>query len=88
MTPSPRIITPVPLDSPPTRQFDWKPFLGVLLAVVSLLISGFLGYTNSDKAVASRITAVETQQENDNRRLDRIENKVDAILYELRTRNP
>lgn len=82
-----RIITMEPPGVDRRPPVDWKTYVPVIIAIASLMISGFLGYTNTDKAVASRITAVETQQRNDTGRLDRIENKVDEVLRELRQRS-
>ena len=53
--------------------------LPVVLALFSLAVSGWASYTNNDKELASRITAVETQQKNDSKGLDRIESKVEKI---------
>lgn len=57
---------------------EW--FIPIALALVSLLVSGWVSYNNTDRITASRIAVVETQQHNNERRLERIENKVDRLL--------
>ena len=52
----------------------------VLLVVASLVLSGYVAYTNNDKAITGRVIAVETQQKNDGSRLERIEAKLDRLL--------
>lgn len=54
----------------------------ILLALVSLLFSAYVGYSNNDKSLSSRITAVETQQKNDREAIQRIENKLDRFYSE------
>jgi propanediol dehydratase large subunit len=57
--------------------------LPIALAGVSLVVSGWSSYTNNDKAFAQRLTAVETQQLNDGRSLQRIEQNLDEIRATL-----
>lgn len=71
-------------DRVPTKR-DWAPILvPVGIALLSLVISAWTGYTSSDKELNRRITTVETQQKNDGSRLERIENKVDRILERIK----
>lgn len=78
-----RALSVVNTDAP--RKFTnpgWiVPFIVLLL---SLLVAGFSAYSHNDKELSNRITAVETvqqeQKENVNKRLDRIENKIDRLI--------
>jgi len=55
----------------------------IVIALLSLVMSGYNGYNNNDRANVQRITAVEAKQTNSDQRLDRIENKLDQILEEV-----
>lgn len=69
------------LDRIPTKR-DW--IVPVVLALASFAISAFAAYSGNDKVLTSRVTAVETQQLNDTRRLERIEDKVDRLLERVK----
>lgn len=63
----------------------------ILLALLSLVVSGYVGYSNNDKAVAVEIATLKTQRSGDKEQLDRIErtvnrleNKVDDLLRDSR----
>jgi hypothetical protein len=58
-------------------------FLPIAIALVSLAVSAYAGYSVNDKSIAQRITAVEVQQSNDKDRLVRIENKLDELARRL-----
>lgn len=65
----------------------WEMVIPVVLALVSLLLSGAVGYTHNDKANEHRITAAEMQIEHmkeqrveDHELLLRIDQKMDRIL--------
>lgn len=61
-----------------SRLSDHRNLLAtVIIAVVSLILSGFVAYTTSQDTDHSRITAIEVQQKNDGDSLKRIEGKVD-----------
>lgn len=64
------------------RFADWR--LMVAMALVGWAISGFVGYSSTDKETAARITALEAHRLDDAQRLERIEHKVD-VLYEKAT---
>ena len=57
------------------------PFIVLFL---SLLVSGFAAYSHNDKELSNRVTAVEAvqkeQKDNTEKRLDRIENKIDRLI--------
>jgi len=57
--------------------------LPIVLALVSLVVSAYTSYNSNDKAIAQRISVVETKQANDAERVNRIENKLDQILQEV-----
>ena len=52
----------------------------IAIALISLIISGYVGYSNDTKAIAVRVKGIEVQQQNDGSRLERIENKLDRLL--------
>lgn len=54
--------------------------LPVIIALVSLFVSAFVGYSNNNTVIAERMKAVETQQANDRETLKRIEQKVDRVV--------
>jgi hypothetical protein len=68
----------------PSKQ-DWiGPVVAIVVALVSLALSGYASYSHNDKDLTGRIIAVETQQKNDDSRLERIEQKVDRLLDRVR----
>lgn len=66
----------------PARPQLLATLIPVAVALASLAISAFTSYAGNDKTLTSRITAVETRQEDDRAALRRIEVKVDRI-YEI-----
>jgi hypothetical protein len=69
------------VDKSITVIATWILPLGI--ALISLAVSGWSSYSHNDKAVAQRISVVETQQTSDGKRLDRMEDKLDQILSEV-----
>jgi hypothetical protein len=57
----------------------------IVIALVSLALSAFAAYTRTDKDITTRLVTVEVQQKNDEAttkdRLDRIERKLDTVLF-------
>ncbi len=49
------------------------------LSLISILASGWNAYTNTDKAMSTRISVLEANQNSDNGRLGRIELKLDRL---------
>lgn len=47
--------------------------------LITLGVSGWVGYSHNDKEITNRVTAVETQQKADDKRLERIEVAVDRV---------
>lgn len=63
----------------PRRTFvEWG---AIIIAVISMIIASYNGYVLNDKSIEHRLTAVEKQQENDQPRLQRIEEKMDKLLF-------
>lgn len=57
------------------RHASW--LVPVLIALSSLVVSGWVGYGSNDKDMSNRVTAVEVQQENDGKHLEHIEQRFD-----------
>lgn len=53
--------------------------VAVILALLSLVVAGFSGYSHNDKDLTSRIVKVETRQDGMDRSLDRVESKLDEV---------
>lgn len=51
----------------------------IIIAIVSALLSGWVGYSHNDKEISNRVVAVETQQKNDHEGITRVEGKVDKV---------
>jgi hypothetical protein len=64
----------------PTTRFDAGTIAAILIALLSMLVSAFTGYSHNDKDIASRISVVETQQKGDHEGIQRVETKVDRLL--------
>lgn len=58
--------------------FGWM--VPIIIALLSLAVSGFAAYSHNDKEIASRVTAVETQQKNDHEGIKELNEKVDRLL--------
>ena len=65
--------------------------VSVLLALLSLLISGAVGYTSNDKQIEHRLTVVEEGhaagvqlREDDRERIIRIEDKLDRLIERVK----
>lgn len=52
----------------------------ILIALLSLVLSAYSGYSHNDKQIEHRLSVVETQQQNDGPRLERMENKLDKLV--------
>lgn len=61
------------------ERFPIGPLTSLIVALLSLALSAFVGYTRTDRETAARITAVEVQQKNDHDGIGRVENKVDEL---------
>jgi len=47
-----------------------------------------MAYTHEDKAMNSRVTALEVHQADDSNRLERVENKIDRMFEAVTGRKP
>ena len=54
-------------------------WLPIALAIVSLTVSGYLGYSRNDKAIAERVVKVETLVDTIGPRLDKIDGKLERV---------
>lgn len=54
--------------------------VAVVIALLSLIVSGYASYSHNDKEISNRVTAVEVQQRNDTDGIKRVEGKVDRLL--------
>lgn len=52
----------------------------LILSLTSLVFSGYTSYTHNDKVNEHRVTAVEVKVEGLEQRLNRIEDKLDALM--------
>lgn len=62
--------------------------LPIALLILSWTASSVIGYFHNDIAVTNRVTVVETQERMNSDRLDRIENKLDRLFYEMTGHKP
>lgn len=53
----------------------------VALAVLSILISGYVGYQNNDKTLSVHVATLQAQEDDRSARLDRMETKLDTLLF-------
>ena len=71
------------LQDVPTKR-DWLgPFVAIFLAFVTYAIAAYTSYSANDKVISNRVSVVETQQQNDGKRLERMEFKLDQVLSAL-----
>jgi hypothetical protein len=66
-----------------TKTHDRTIITTVIIAIVSLLLSAYIGYSHNDKDISNRMVTVETQQKNDEQALIRIENQVDKTNLKI-----
>ena len=76
--------SPFPPNMTPPQGISlaaWAKPIAILL--LGWAMSGLVGYFHTDLAISSRLTAVETHQQDTTSRLDRIENKLDQALQAI-----
>lgn len=56
----------------------------ILMALTSLIVSGFVAYSSETSGIKERVRAIEVHQGHDQDRLERMESKIDTI-YEYMT---
>lgn len=69
--------------SPKAAANTWV--ISIVIALISLIVSGYTGYSKNDKSVAQRITAVEIKEQDTASRLERMDTKLDTLLTEIYT---
>jgi hypothetical protein len=57
-----------------------QPLLAIVLAGLSLLGTLYIEFSHNDREIAAAISALQTHQADETRRLDRIENKLDKLV--------
>lgn len=67
------------------KKYPWLP---LALAGLSMLGTLYASYTHTDKDNAQRLTALESHRSDDSSRLDRIEDKLDKLVYYLTGSKP
>lgn len=83
----------MPTHPVPTSISDGRSWiLPIVLLIMSWAASSLVGFYHNDVALTNRITAIETQERldgaNEKERLDRIENKLDHLFYEMTGKQP
>lgn len=58
-------------------------WLPIAIAAFSLLITGYVGFTRSDRDVIQRLSVVEAHSTETTQRLDRMEDKIDKLMLFL-----
>lgn len=78
------LIDPYGTESTESPRSDtrsnWVAVAAFLLSLLAFLINGMRSYGDDSSALKQRISVVETQQQNANQRMERMENKIDRIL--------
>jgi len=57
---------------------EWM--FALFLFIAGILVTSVSGYFHNDKDIAQRVTIVETKVDNADRRLERMESKLDRII--------
>jgi len=61
------------------RRTPW--WVSVLVPLlISFIVSGFVGYTQNDKQLEGRVSALEAHRQDDNQKLDHIQTQVDRLV--------
>jgi hypothetical protein len=70
----------------PQQRVNWGLILTVTLALIGWAVAGLRSYADDTAALKERIAIVETQADDAKQWRDRMEQKVDKILFELAQR--
>lgn len=62
------------------KSLERKVLMALLTAALALATTCYSDYTHNDRADAQDIATLKAQRTDDDKRLDRIENKVDTIF--------
>lgn len=68
----------------PRRRPDWVSVAALAFAIFASLMSAMRTYGSDDKATSNRITALEIHQGEADKRMERIENKIDRLLERVK----
>ncbi len=63
-----------------TKRIDWSIIVTIIIALISVTISGAVAYSQENDTSHQRLAVVETRQLDLERRLTRIEDKLDRVL--------
>lgn len=63
-----------------TTRLSSEALAAIIIALLSLALSAYAGYSHNDKDISNRVTAIETQQKNDGATIQRVESKVDQLV--------
>lgn len=66
------------------RRADWVSIAALAFAIFASLMSALRTYGSDDKATSNRITALEIHQGEADKRMERIENKIDRLLERVK----
>lgn len=64
-----------------TRPVFDPNWIVVALAVVGILLGAYASYNANDKKLSIDVATVQAQEQSTNARLDRIENKLDSLIW-------
>lgn len=70
-------------EQPSSRRLSNESIVTIIIAIGSLLLSGYVSYSHNDKDITSRIVKVETKQEATDENAKRMENKIDNVDHKL-----
>ena len=65
------------------NKADWV--MPIVVFFLTMVMMGIVGYFRNDSALSARVTAVEAHQGDTEKRLDRIETKVDTLGDNINT---
>ena len=64
------------------KRYSW--LIPIVISLLSLLASGFVAYSHEREQTNTNLAVIDARQQDDRARLDRIEQKIDAILRKLK----
>jgi hypothetical protein len=62
------------------RKLSAEAYVAIVIALLSLFLSAFVGYSHNDRDISNRVSVIETQQKNDGATIQRVESKVDRLV--------
>ena len=71
---------PVVVRIPNPKSPIWHWLISAIVALGSMITSGYMAYAHNSEGVQTRLTIIETQQKSYDSRLGRIEDKLDQLL--------